>query len=222
MDKDSKKGINEMEEFAAKIADKQDNPTIHTLAKEFPEKTYKELEKSGKQMDADYHKLLEDAAKASKEAEGEEQDNPTLWEIAVEHNVTYADAVPIQEDMRLKRDALKAACTLGEMRKDRTPLANMKKRAEEAEGELSIMKGIETNRVKEAQARCDYLQNELDRVKRENNDLFNRVADALEVNESHQRYNGKLQVRIAELEDENKKVHNDLDKKLDSARKAGM
>ena len=76
--------------------------------------------------------------------EGEEQDNPTLWEIAKEHNVSYADAVPIQEDMRLKRDALKAACTLGEMRKHRTPLANMKKRAEEAEGELSIMKGIET------------------------------------------------------------------------------
>ena len=80
---------------------------------------------------------------------GAEQDNPTLWEIAKEHNVSYADAVPIQEDMRLKRDALKAACTIAEMRKDRTPLAVMKKRAEEAEGELSIMKGIETNRVKE-------------------------------------------------------------------------
>ena len=38
---------------------------------------------------------------------GDEQENPTLWEIAVEHNVSYADAVPIQEDMRLKRDALK-------------------------------------------------------------------------------------------------------------------
>ena len=34
--------------------------------------------------------------------------------------------------MRLKRDALKAACTLGEMRKDRTPLTKMKKRAEKA------------------------------------------------------------------------------------------
>ena len=96
--------------------------------------------------------------------DGKEQDNPTLWEIATEHNITYADAVPIQEDMRLKRDALKEACTLAEMRKDRTPMAALKKRAEEAEGELSIMKGIETNRVKEAQARCDYLQGELDRV----------------------------------------------------------
>ena len=154
--------------------------------------------------------------------EGEEQDNPTLWEIAKEHNVSYADAVPIQEDMRLKRDALKAACTLGEMRKHRTPLANMKKRAEEAEGELSIMKGIETNRVKEAQARCDHLQNELDRVKRENNDLFNRVADSLEVNESHQKFNGKLQERVTELEEENKKMHDHLVKQVESARKAGL
>ena len=154
--------------------------------------------------------------------EGEEQDNPTLWEIAKEHNVSYADAVPIQENMRLKRDALKAACTIAEMRKDRTPLATMKKRAEEAEGELSIMKGIETNRVKEAQARCDYLQNELDRVKKENNDLFNRIADSLEINESHQKLNGKLQERLTELEEENKKLHKHLNKRIDAVRKSGM
>ena len=133
--------------------------------------------------------------------EGEEQDNPTLWEIAKEHNVSYADAVPIQEDMRLKRDALKAACTLGEMRKDRTPLEQMKKRAEEAEGELSIMKGIETNRVKEAQA---------------------ALANALEVNESHQKLNGKLQERLTELEEENKKMHDAFDKQIEGARKAGL
>ena len=154
--------------------------------------------------------------------EGEEQDNPTLWEIAKEHNVSYADAVPIQEDMRLKRDALKAACTIAEMRKDRTPLANMKKRAEEAEGELSIMKGIETNRVREAQARCNHLQNELDRTKRENNNLFNRIAEALEINESHQKLNGKLQEKLTELEEENKKMRDVLDKRVDGMRKSGM
>jgi len=93
---------------------------------------------------------------------------------------------------------------------------------QEAEGELSIMKGIETNRVKEAQARCDHLQNELDRVKKENNDLFNRIADSLEVNESHQKMNGKLQERLTELEEENKKLHEHFDKKIDSARKAGL
>jgi hypothetical protein len=133
--------------------------------------------------------------------EGEEQDNPTLWEIAKEHDVSYADAVPIQEEMRLKRDALKAACIIGEARKHRTPLERMKKRAEEAEGELSIMKGIETNRVKEAQ---------------------DALANALEVNESHQKLNGKLQERLTELDEENKKMHDILEKKMQDARKAGL
>ena len=40
-----------------------------------------------------------------------------LKKIATTHNVSYADAVPIQEDMRLKRDAMKEACIIGEMRK---------------------------------------------------------------------------------------------------------
>ena len=201
--------------------------TLGDLAKEFPDKSYKELEKyrdADRQEEAQQVPLSESQQKQAdlEPIEGEEQDNPTLWEIAKEHKVSYADAVPIQEDMRLKRDALKAACTIGEMRKDRTPLANMKKRAEEAEGELSIMKGIETNRVKEAQARCNQLQDELDRVKKENNDLFNRIADALAVDESHQKMNGKLQERLTELEEENKKMHDAFDKQIDGARKAGL
>ena len=84
-------------------------------------------------------------------------------------------------------------CIMGEMRKDREgsdwypdgvthreKYEKEKKRREEAEGELSILRGIETNRVKEAQARCGYLQDELDRVKRENNDLHNKVAALLD------------------------------------------
>ena len=180
--------------------------TMHELAKEFPEKTYRELElyrDADRQEEAQQVPLSESQQKQAElePIEGEEQDNPTLWQIAKKHNVSYADAVPIQEDMRLQRDALKEACTLAEMRKDRTPLANMKKRAEEAEGELSIMKQLETNRVKEAQ---------------------NALANALEVNESHQRLNGKLQERLTELEEENKKMHDALNNKLDSARKAGL
>ena len=168
---------------------------------------------------------------------GEEQDNPTLWEIAKEHNVSYADAVPIQEDMRLKKDALKEACTIAEMRKDRTPLANMKKRAEEAEGELSIMKGIETNRVKEAQARCDYLQKELDRVKKENNNLFTRIAELIEANEKEVKNlkwikdhdyiflideNKKLHKDLGELKEDNRKLAEQINDKLDQLRKAGF
>ena len=194
--------------------------TIHELVKEFPDKSYREMEKyrdADRQQEAQQIPLTD-----NQKNEGEEQDNPTLWDIAKEHEVSYADAVPIQEDMRLKRDALKEACTLAEMRKDRTPLANMKKRAEEAEGELSIMKGIETNRVKEAQARCNQLQDELDRVKKENNELFNRVAELMEGNESHQKFNGKLQERLTEVEEENKKLHDHLNERIYGARKSGM
>jgi len=65
-------------------------------------------------------------------------------------------------------------------------------------------------------------ESELDRVKRENNDLYNRVAELIEVNESHQKLNGKLQERLTELEEENKKMHDHLNKRINNARKSGM
>ena len=129
--------------------------TIHELAKEFPEKTYAELEK-------------------------------------------YRNEDRQQEA---------GICIMGEMRKDREEI-NWEERynkehklRQEAEGELTILKGIETNRVKEAQE---------------------ALANSLEVNESHQRLNGKLQVRIAELEEENKKLNRYLHKPIDDSRKAGL
>jgi len=207
-----------------KPGDSQTKKTLHELAKEFPDKTYRELEK------------LSESQKSQAELEpieGEEQENPTLWDIATTHNVSYADAVPIQEDMRLKRDALKAACTIGEMKKDRTPLSNMKKRAEEAEGELSIMKGIETNRVKEAQARSNQLQDELDRVKRDNNDLHNKIADLTEVAQSKDYFrdpdykylieeNRRLEEERNELLTDNKKLATQVEDKMNQLRKSGM
>jgi len=213
-----------------KPGDLQTKKTLHELAKEFPEKTYRELEKY---RDAD---RLEEAVGIGHNHppdEGEEQDNPTLWDIATTHNVSYADAVPIQEDMRLKRDALKAACTLAEMKKDRTPLSNMKKRAEEAEGELSIMKGIETNRVKEAQAKSNQLQDELDRTKKENNDLYNKIADLTEVVKSKDYFrdpdyqylideNRRLEEERNELLTDNKKLAAQIEDKIDQIRKSGM
>jgi len=53
-------------------------------------------------------------------------------------------------------------------------------------------------------------------------ELEEALANALEVDESHQKLNGRLRERLTELEEENKKMHDTLDKKLDSARKAGM
>ena len=46
--------------------------------------------------------------------------------------------------------------------------------------------------------------------------------DCTKINESHQRYNGKLQTRLTELEEENKKLYNTLNKKIGDVRKAGL
>jgi len=112
--------------------------TMHELAKEFPDKTYRELEKY---RDAD-------------------------------RNEEAQRIITQQENEELKEDQLK------ESWKDKYDLEHRLR--QEAEGELSILRGIETNRVKEAQTRSDYLQSELDRVKRENNDLHNKVAALLD------------------------------------------
>ena len=48
------------------------------------------------------------------------------------------------------------------------------------------------------------------------------LANSLEVNESHQKLNGKLQTRLTELEEENKRMHGVLNKKINNIRKAGL
>ena len=171
-----KKEKPDIETFAAEMADKEDNPTIHELAKAFPSKSYRELEKF-------------------RDADRREEANQVPLTQAQKNLVEHIEAAVG------KSKARSGTCITAEMRKDRTPFDKMKRRAQEAEGELSILRGIETNRVKEAQE---------------------ALANALEVNESHQRLNGKLQVRIAELEDENKKMHDTLEKQLHGARKAGL
>ena len=126
--------------FMTKLWDSLKNKakTLHQLAKEFPEKTYRELEKY---RDADRQ---EEAQRIITQQENEElKEN--------QHKESWEEKYKKEHKLR-----------------------------QEAEGELTILKGIETNRVKEAQARCDQLQEELDRVKRENNDLHNKVASLLD------------------------------------------
>jgi len=52
--------------------------------------------------------------------------------------------------------------------------------------------------------------------------LEEALANALAVNESHQKLNGKLQERLTEVEEENKKLHNHLNKRINNVRKSGM
>ena len=88
------------------------------------------------------------------------------------YKVTYKEAAVIQEDLRLQQEAKRGACIIGEMRKDRSPLEKMTKRAQEAETELSLIKGINRNEVKELQKRIDDLLNRIDTLEK---DLGKRI-----------------------------------------------
>jgi len=82
-------------------------------------------------------------------------------------------------------------------------LVRMKRRAQEAEGELTIIKGIGNSSP-------------------EMKELEDSLAVALEVNESHQKLNGKLQARLTEVEEDNKKLSKQIDDYLNKFRNAGL
>ena len=140
-----------------------------------------------------------------KDNDGEEQDNPTIFDIAREE---------FKKELNWKE------------RYDKEH-----KLRQEAETETILVKGIGMNspEMKAAKAKIDDMRKELDRVKLDNNNLYTRVADALEVNEHHQNLNGKLQLRITELEQENlelyadnKKIARQVEDQVERDRKAGM
>ena len=81
----------------------------------------------------------------------------------------------------------------------------LQQRAREAEGETTIVKGIGMNspEMRAAQAKIKELESTL--------------ASAQDINDNHQRYNGKLQTRLTEVEEDNKtlsKQIQDLNKRL--------
>ena len=129
---------------------------------------------------------------------GEEQDDPTVFDAArddFKKELNWKEKYDKEHKLRL-----------------------------EAEGETHLVKAVGMNspEMKAANSRIDEMRKELDRVKLENNNLFTRVADSLEVNESHQRLNGKLQVRVAELEEDNQRISRQVEDQLERARKAGL
>ena len=167
-----------------KPGDSQTKKTLHELAKEFPDKTYRELEKY---RDAD----------RQEEAE----------------KIPLTESQQKQEELEPIEDALGACITAG-MKRDK------------AATELQVMK----RRAQEAQARSNQLQDELDRAKKENNDLFTRIAELIEANEKEVKNLKWIKDHdYIFLVDENKKLHVEIEKlkeeagsRVNNMRKSGM
>ena len=184
-----------------KPGDSQTKKTLHELAKEFPEKTYRELEKY---RDAD-------------------RQEEALGIGGIGHN----NPPDLVEVMAIENDKLK-------------------KRAQEAEGELTIIKGIgntspemkllqtevEALKAQLHTDRAEY-QKELDRIKKENNDLYNKIADLTEVTKSKDYFrdpdyqylideNHRLEQQYLEVKADNIKLARQVEDKMDQLRKSGM
>ena len=54
------------------------------------------------------------------------------------------------------------------------------------------------------------------------NELEGTLGSAQDINDNHQRYNGKLQTRVTELEGDNKKLSKQINDQLDRFRRSGM
>ena len=86
----------------------------------------------------------------------------------------------------------------------------LKKRAQVAEGETTIVKGIGMNspEMKAAQVKIKELESTL--------------ASAQDINDNHQRYNGELQRRLTEVEGDNKTLAKQIEDYREMLRKAGL
>ena len=170
----------------------ENSETIFDLARRFPNKTYVELEKY---RDADRNEEAQQISLSESQKKQEELE-------------------PIDGEEQDNPDLFEWKEKYNKEHKLR----------QEAETETILVKGIGINspEMKAANKKIEELQDSLERARKENNDLYNRLADALEVNESHQRLNGKIQVRVAELEEDNKKISKQVEDQVERARKAGL
>ena len=107
---------------------------------------------------------------------------------------------------------------------------------QEAEGELTIVKGISVHmspEMRNANAKIKELRDSLDRFKKENNECYNRIADLTESLESKDYFkdpdykylieeNRRLEAERNELLTDNKKLARQIEDRIDKLRKSGL
>ena len=131
-----------------------------------------------------------------------EQHQKDIWEWKQKESQWIRDKNLLDGNKRIIEEL---STRLVEMGKDNLAL---KKRAQEAEGETTIVKGIGLNspEMKALQAKV--------------NELEGTLGSAQGINDNHQRYNGKLQTRLTEVEEDNKKLSKQI-QDLTTSRKFG-
>ena len=189
------------------------NETIFDLARKFPDKTYSELEQyrdADRQEEAGSIPLTDAQKNLVDEVEK-----------AIDKNKQLSESQKKQEELEPIEGEEQDNPELFEWKEKYDKEHKLR---QEAETETILVKGIGMNspEMKAAKAKIEDLQNSLDRFKKDNNDLFLRIAELTEVEESHRNMNGKLQERLTEVEEDNKKLSSQITDQVKRARKAGL
>jgi len=167
--------------------------TIYELAQEHPDKTYRELEKY---RDADRYEEAQQISLTEKQKE-------VGIATATKKDRTYPD---FTEVLAIENDKLK--------KKGHELLMELNETKVLLKGNKGIIEEYHRDNMT--------LKEHLDEAKRTIKNLEIRLAESLEVNESHQKLNGKLQERLTEVEEDNKKLAHQITGKLNHVRKAGL
>ena len=106
---------------------------------------------------------------------------------------------------------------------------------QEAETETILVKGIGINspEMRDAKKKIEELQNSMDRLRRENSDCYNRIADLTDSLESKDYFkdpdykylvdeNHRLEQQYLEVMADNKKLSRQIEDKMDQLRKSGL
>ena len=186
-----KKEKPDIETFAAGIADKEDNPTIHELAKAFPEKTYRELEKY-------------------RDADRQEESK----------QIPLTESQKVQEELE---PIEKGVCVTGELRKARENAVDHYEDANYRQDDPDDVEvKIGHNETIWFRNECKRLVKERDKERELRQEAEEALANALAINESHRKLNGRLRKRATELEEDNKKLAHEIEDRVHKMRKSGL
>ena len=124
--------------------------------------------------------------KDNEENGGEEQDNPTLFDIVRKNpTMTYNEATKVQEDIRLDREAKKGEGFKKEIdyhRYWKNMYEKEHKLRQEAQGETTIVKGIGMNspEMKALKEKNQELKKEICELRNDNRQLSKQIEDQVD------------------------------------------
>ena len=138
-----------------------------------------------------------------------EQHKKDIWEWKQKESKWVSDRNLLEGSKRIIEELSTKIVELGErVREVEEENLKLIKKTQEAIGEMTIVKGIGMNSPEMRAAQ--------DKIK----ELEGTLASAQDINDNHQRYNGELQTRLTEVEEDNKKLAKQIED-LTTPRKFG-